>query len=50
MPFGLARAMLRDQRRRVFRVANELQGIPMFNCLSVGVELVDADAGDSRVT
>jgi hypothetical protein len=44
-----ARNVRRDQRRRVFRVANELQGVPMFDCRAVGVELVDVDAGDSRI-
>src|SRR5258705_3864251 len=44
-----ARNVRRDQRCRVLRIANELQGVPMLDCLAVGVHLVDVDAGDSRI-
>src|ERR1700674_1700806 len=44
-----ARNVRRDHWYRVFRVANELQGVPMFDGLAVGVHLVDVDAGDPRI-
>src|SRR5260370_7094168 len=44
-----ARNVRRDQRCLVFWVANELQGVPMFYGLAVGVHLVDVDAGDPRI-
>src|SRR5271167_3820548 len=44
-----ARDVRRDQRCRIFRVANDLQGVPMFDCLAVGVHLVDVNAGDPGI-
>jgi hypothetical protein len=43
------RNVRRDHRCRIFRVANDLQCVPMFDCLAVGVHFVDVDAGDSRI-
>ena len=39
----------RDPRGRVFRVADQLQRVPMLNRLSVGVHPVDIDSGDPRI-
>src|ERR1700722_667015 len=44
-----ARNIRRDHWYRVFRVANELQGVPMFDCPAAGIHLVDVDAGDPRI-
>ena len=38
-----------DPRRRVFRIADKLQRIPMLDGLSFGVHPVDVDAGDACV-
>src|SRR5258708_11612615 len=38
-----------DQRSRVFRVTDQLQGVPMLYRLSVGVHLVNIDTGNSCI-
>ena len=50
IPFEIGAGDIRgDQPGRVFRVADQLQGVPMLYSHSVGVHFVDIDTGDSRV-